>query len=248
MTIKKALLACACLAAVMAAKSLSGSAMHQRTPRAVVEDNGPRFVRFIPQPVKLTHLIERASIHPRISSSNLQEFEQHRGFKIVVSKTTNNLYLFKGEKLHKVYRHARSVYKGDKLIYGDKRTPEGIFKLDVPTREKKHGWQVWITMHAGERAQKDYIAAYGEAGRRAVEHFERKHGKISSDYDVKRFNARAALPGKPMWNGVGIHGGGNSYPWTHGCVALANQEAVELSNLLRASPQRGRGTPVLILP
>ncbi len=237
------LIACACLTA--AAASIHPS--HATSP--VIETGEPRILFTQPSALSLARLLEAARRHSHVASpSQLRGFETSRGFKIVVHKSRNLLYLFHGTNVNRVFKIARSVFDANKRRSGDRRTPEGLFSSGQPVNETQKGWHVWMVLNAGDRAKRDYITSHGEAGKKAIAAFEKKHGAISTDAHVRRFNSSHALVGKPMWFGLGIHGGGNESHWTHGCIALDSGEAIQLQRTLAASPSRGRNTPVLIIP
>ncbi|MFH1247085.1 MAG: L,D-transpeptidase, partial [Candidatus Micrarchaeota archaeon] len=171
----------------------------------------------------------------------LQEFERDKGFKFVIDKRTNIMHIFKGDVPVKAYRIVRSNYDEDKLQWGDMRTPEGIFPTDVPV---KHGkWDIWLTINAAQRAKADYVKVHGEAATKAIAAFEKRYGAISHDSHLKRFNQNKPRDLPPMWNGVGIHGGGNRSNWTHGCLALGREDALDLYHRMQ-----GARATTLILP
>ena len=136
---------------------------------------------------------------------------------IVVKKGKRRLQLYRDCRLVKTFPiDLGENPQGPKLYQGDMRTPEGLYRVI----EKK------------DRGQTKYYLA------------------LLLDYPNDQDRARhesAVRKGKiPFEAGVGgsieIHGEGRGEDWTHGCVALYNQDMTELFKNI--SP----GTPVWIDP
>ena len=104
----------------------------------------------------------------------------------------------------------------DKVVSGDNKTPEGKFHIEQIARIDTWGGY-WMRLATVPRAVVDYKK---ENGSETIDSWEKIHGKIDTDREVRSFNKNNS---PNIWFGVGIHGGGNSYDWTNGCIA-GNQE------------------------
>ncbi|MBN1411223.1 MAG: L,D-transpeptidase, partial [Spirochaetales bacterium] len=83
-------------------------------------------------------------------------------------------------------------------------------------------------------------------GSAILDDYEKKYGIITCDADIRIFNERN--PSTPLLRGFGIHGGGYipGFDWTIGCPAMANDDVIDLYNLIRQNPDSGIGTEVII--
>ena len=150
--------------------------------------------------------------------------------RIVVLKSKRVLHLFDGDRLVKTYPVALGRHPvGQKQCEGDGRTPEGRFHLVTKNRQSKYHRFLGL----------DYPdSAAVERGRR--------QGLIT-DGEARSITDALAAGRCPSWTtalggAIGIHGHGASTDWTAGCVALEDDQAEQLFDLLRV------GDEVEILP
>ena len=135
----------------------------------------------------------------------------------------------------------------DRQRAGDHHLKEGIFHLCQVAWDKGiPNWDyVWMRMHTVESAKQDYVEVYGEEGRRQLDLWERRHGPMRTDGDVRAFNGR--YPERQIWRGLGIHGGGTGRDWTFGCIALDRENVRWLYILLKNMQDQGVGTPIAVV-
>ncbi len=174
------------------------------------------------------------------------------GYSIVIDKSQHILSLYLNGELIKEYAANIGSRRGDKRGEGDKRTPEGSFRIANANRvAPSHNVGTrWILLDTVDRAKRDYIRHYGKKGAEWIEEFETIHGRIKTEEDILEYN-KYHLDVR-IWHGVGLHGGryyksgkgGNDR--TNGCIALANRDIEELFSYLENGPGYGRGVPVTI--
>jgi lipoprotein-anchoring transpeptidase ErfK/SrfK len=150
--------------------------------------------------------------------------------RIVIKKSERKLLLYSGDKLVRTYRVGLGLSPvGDKVREGDRRTPEGDFYIFTKNEKSSYYLSLGISYPN---------AAHAERGLR--------DGLINrSQYDtiITALNGRKAPPQNTELGGdIYIHGNGAGSDWTWGCVALENQDILELFNLVSV------GTPVRIKP
>ncbi len=229
--------ACACLATLLASQVTAKKQGVVIDGRPTIQYKPPEAARNLDKPSArdIDEVLKRAAAaHRRIPGSELQRFKSHSGYKIVFDKQTNKLYVLRGARGIAVFPATRSSAEGDKKRAGDQRTPEGIFTSERPVTERTKGFVVWMGLNTAPRARGDYIALHGQRAQRAVQAFESRHGRISSDAEVQRFNKTHALPDTAMWTGIGIHGRiTNEYSQTRGCISLDPRDALELQKIVR---------------
>lgn len=97
-----------------------------------------------------------------------------------------------------------------------------------------------------EQSLSDYVAQYGQEGKGRIAAWEAEHGALDTVWEVYDFNETNSE--YRMWNDILIHGGGTHRDWTLGCIALDNEDLVELFNILHQSEKRGLGVAVTIRP
>ncbi len=154
-------------------------------------------------------------------------FARHsRGeLSITVYKERQELWLYRGATLTKIYPVFLGSRPGDKRTRGDNRTPEGDYRVvEKKTSDKFHRF-LGIDYPNLEDADR----AFNE-------------GKLTADQWVEILHANTKGV-KPPWNTplggfVGIHGIGDDegvklqaigdWNWTNGCVALRNHHVEEL--------------------
>lgn len=150
--------------------------------------------------------------------------------RVVVLKSRRVLHLLDGERLVRSYPvDLGTAPRGQKLLAGDDRTPEGRFR--VVSKNAASSYHRFLGIDYPDR----------EAVARGV-----AAGLISRG-EAGRLQAALAAKRCPAWDtrlggGIGIHGCRRGEDWTGGCIALANEHVEELFGVLRI------GDPVLILP
>ncbi|MDX6306419.1 MAG: hypothetical protein QOI77_3388 [Blastocatellia bacterium] len=150
--------------------------------------------------------------------------------RIVIKKSQRQLLLFSGDKLLRTYRIGLgSSPVGDKVLQGDRRTPEGDFYIF--TKNDKSAYYLSLGVSYPN-------AAHAERGLR--------DGLITKgQYDAIMLALKAKKP-PPQNTALGgdiyIHGNGAQSDWTWGCAALENDDIRELFAAVTV------GTPVTIEP
>ena len=150
---------------------------------------------------------------------------------VVVSKSARRLMLYDEGRSIGCWRVALGFApEGHKMIQGDGRTPEGWYRLsDKPWSSFENA----IAIHYPNEADARAAAADGRIGKR------------TRDSIVGALDAGKVPPQSTKLGGaVLIHGGGSSFDWTLGCVALDDDELLALRDQL----PKGMRTDVLIVP
>ena len=150
--------------------------------------------------------------------------------RIVVKKSQRQLLLFSDGKLVRTYHVGLGLSPvGDKARQGDRRTPEGDFY--VFTKNDKSAFYLSLgisypnTTHA-DRGLRDGLITHAQ------------HEAI-----LRALRAKKSPPQNTLLGGdIYIHGNGAQSDWTWGCVALANEDMLELFKAVSV------GTPVTIEP
>ena len=141
-------------------------------------------------------------------------------YRIVVKKSEFKLFLYRGEELKRFFPVAVGRNPGDKLQFGDFRTPEGSFSISQIQDSRS-----WV--HDFKDGKGEIAGAYGPWFLRL-----RWRGDESS---IAR-----------KWTSIGIHGTHDSASIgnmvTEGCIRLRNSELEGIARLVKV------GTPVVILP
>lgn len=101
--------------------------------------------------------------------------------------------------------------KGSKVKEGDNKTPEGNYYICTKNNSTKYYLFMGISYPNKEDAKMGLDKGIID--------------KVSYDSIVKAINNKQ----QPPWNtalggAVGIHGGGNKYDWTYGCIAMDNSD------------------------
>ncbi len=115
------------------------------------------------------------------------------------------------------------VPEGDKMMQGDRRTPEGVFGIrSKRTHDKWHAF-VWV----------DYPNA--ESRKRFAQ--RKRDGLIPANADIGGEIGIHGVPeGKDHWIDAGVD-------WTWGCIALKNSDVDEIYPYIKAG-----GTKITIVP
>lgn len=167
-------------------------------------------------------------------------------YRIVVDKSDHRLSLYKGERLVRTYPVALSRYGlAPRHRYDDYLTPEGEFLIASMQYESHFGPRQML-LETTAQALADYRAQYGDEATLLLRRWEAQHGPLDTIWEVYDYNA--AHPGREIWHDILIHGGGSSPDWTLGCIALDDEDMLELFSLLQHSRRRGIGVPVVITP
>lgn len=146
-----------------------------------------------------------------------------------IDKSDHQLVLYSGETAVKRYRAGLGDPVGDKVRQGDRKTPEGTFR--VVTRNPQSRFHLFL----GLSYPSPEDAARGlEAG-------------LVTKTQAARIREAEAAKRQPPWNtplggAIGIHGEGGSSDWTLGCVAVDNDEIEELWAVVPM------GTKVVVVP
>ncbi len=173
-----------------------------------------------------------------------REDPRFRGATIVVVKHERRLVLMRGGKIgHDRFNAQADCWRvalgidpqgrpatGDKLVSGDRRTPEGWYRTsDKPWSQYHHAIQI------------DYPDEPHAA--RGVDNHLINKAQYEEIVDAQ---ARDTLPPQETKLGgeILIHGGGSSADWTWGCIALNDNDLEEL----RAQLPPGLRKWILILP
>lgn len=143
---------------------------------------------------------------------------------LLIDKTDYRMYVYEDVTLIKIYKVVfGSNDLGDKIMQGDKRTPEGTFRISSKRYDRR--WHRFMLLDFPNDVS---IAKF------------------------KQRQARGQVPsGADIGNGIGIHGveaasGIKDYyvdrriNWTLGCISMKNADVDELYNVLKV------GTPVVI--
>jgi murein L,D-transpeptidase YafK len=154
---------------------------------------------------------------------------------VVILKSKRRLYLLDGPTLVRTYPIALGPSPvGDKLLAGDGRTPEGVFRICTKKRWSEHHRFLGIDYPDAETARRGLAEGLLTPGEAEAISTARGEGRC------------------PPWltavgGGIGLHGHGQAGPrtgtdWTAGCIALADRDIEELFDVLRF------GDEVEILP
>jgi murein L,D-transpeptidase YafK len=146
-----------------------------------------------------------------------------------IDKSEHQLTLHSGDVAVKRYRAGFGDPTGDKVKQGDRKTPEGTFR--VVTRNSQSMFHLFLGL--------SYPMA--EDADRGLE-----AGLINAR-EAKAIREAEAAKRQPPWNtalggAIGIHGEGGSNDWTLGCVAVENDEIEELWGVVKM------GTRVVVVP
>jgi hypothetical protein len=167
-------------------------------------------------------------------------------YRIVVYKAEHELRVYQGGEQIAEYPIALSR-KGlaPRKIWEDSLTPEGEFLIASMQYESIFGPRQML-LDTTQQSLSDYVVQYGEKGKERIAAWEFEHGALDTIWETYDFNESNTE--YRMWNDILIHGGGTSWDWTLGCIALDNDDVIELFDLLYRSEKRGLGVPVEIRP
>lgn len=146
-----------------------------------------------------------------------------------VDKSDRQLVLYSGTTAVKRYRTGLGDPVGDKSREGDRKTPEGTFRVVTRNPASRFHLFLGLSYPSTEDANRGREAGLVSASQAA---------RIREADDAGR---------QPPWNtplggAIGIHGEGGSSDWTLGCIAVENDEIEELWSVVPM------GTRVVIVP
>lgn len=173
------------------------------------------------------------------------DIPKHEGYLVAIYKDEHRLKLYNNNEIVKEYEINVKREREDREVWSDNQTPEGIFKIETMD-EVTNGWSRWMRLDTSEKAKQDYIDNHGDGGRGRIYIFENTHGEINSDEQIRKFNKLNI--DRMMLRGIGIHGGGFLLydEWTEGCMAMDDEDVIELFDILKQSENGGIDTPVII--
>lgn len=156
---------------------------------------------------------------------------RERGTLIVVRKAQRRLLVFvDGDATHCFPVALGFAPVGHKQVQGDGKTPEGFYRTsDKPWSSFDHA----IAIHYPNA---DDARAAASDGRISA----KTRDRIVADLRDGRVPPQSTKLG----GAVLIHGGGTSFDWTLGCIALADSDLLTLRSVL----PRGMRTDLLVLP
>ena len=153
-----------------------------------------------------------------------------KNLHIVIEKKSRLLQIYDGENLIKTYKIALGFSpEKDKEIEGDGKTPEGKFYIFTKNENSKFYLSLGVNYPNIEDARRGL----------KNEIITREEYEII----VEAIDKKQMPPQKTKLGGeIYIHGGGNTFDWTHGCIALKDEEIKEIFDAIPV------GTKIEILP
>jgi murein L,D-transpeptidase YafK len=147
---------------------------------------------------------------------------------IVVTKSRRSLELYSAGRLMKKYRIGLGLSPiEDKIIAGDRRTPEGEFYICLKNPRSKFCLSLQLSYPNAKHA---------ERGLRDGLITPEQYNQTLSAINEKRVPPQHTRLGGELF----IHGNGSHSDWTWGCVALDDNDIQELYHAIPP------GTPVTI--
>ncbi|HIJ91099.1 MAG: L,D-transpeptidase [Desulfobulbaceae bacterium] len=140
--------------------------------------------------------------------------------KIVIKKAKKKLFLYSEEKLLRTYPVKLGFNPvGDKVRKGDKRTPEGSYYICMKNPRSKYHLSLGLSYPSIEDAE------------RGLE--QKLITKSDHDRIIERISKKSIPPwDTPLGGEIFIHGGGETWDWTYGCVAMCNKDIEELFKVI----------------
>lgn len=165
-------------------------------------------------------------------------------YHILVSKSDHQLTVFRNDEMIKTFRIAISKHGVDpRRVWADELTPEGSYLIASMQYKSIFGPRQML-LETTKQSLDDYTIQYGDAAGQRIAAWELRHGPLDTIWEVYDFNQ--ANPDFPIWNDILIHGGGSDTDWTWGCIALDDQDVIELFEILKQSTEGGLGVNVEI--
>ena len=145
--------------------------------------------------------------------------------KIVIKKAKKKLFLYSEEKLLRTYPIKLGFNPvGDKVRQGDKRTPEGSYYICMKNPRSKYHLSLGLSypsIEDAERGLQQKLITKGD------------HDRI-----IDRISKKSIPPwDTPLGGEIFIHGGGETWDWTYGCVAMCNKDIEELFKVVALGTQ-----------
>lgn len=134
-----------------------------------------------------------------------------------------------------VFPIALSRERGPKRVKGDRRMPEGEYRIAGPARTSR--FHLFLPFDYPAPADAERALAEGLIDRAARDAIVQAHKK-----------GRMPPQDTPLGGALGVHGEGPRWRgdldlnWTEGCIAVADHAIEQLARLVR------RGTPIRIVP
>lgn len=175
-----------------------------------------------------------------------QPVERVDDYRVLAMKSEHRLEVYyHGEKVaeYPIALSARGL--APRKAWEDSLTPEGEFLIASMQYESVFGPRQML-LDTTQQSLAAYIGQYGHEGQERITAWEAKHGALDTIWEVYDFNE--ANLGYQIWNDILIHGGGTQSDWTLGCIALDNEDLIELFDTLHQSQERGLGVVVEIRP
>jgi murein L,D-transpeptidase YafK len=136
--------------------------------------------------------------------------------RLVIHKNERRLDLLDGDELVKTYKMVLGFSpSGDKRSEGDGRTPEGDYFVFTKNPESKFFLSLGLSYpgkEAAERGLKEGIIT------------QKEHDEILAAIMEKRMPLQKTGLGGEIY----VHGGGAASDWTQGCIALDDEQMMEL--------------------
>lgn len=145
--------------------------------------------------------------------------------KIVIKKAKKKLLLYSEEKLLRTYPVKIGFNPvGDKISKGDKRTPEGQYYICMKNPRSKYHLSLGLSYPGIQDAE------------RALD--QKLISKNDHDRIIERISKKSIPPwDTPLGGEIFIHGGGENWDWTYGCVMLRNKDIEELFKVVALGTQ-----------
>lgn len=190
------------------------------------------------------HFVDRAIWRWMVTFK--QPVQRVDDYHVLVMKSDHRLEVYHyGEKIAE-YPIALSAHGlAPRTTWEDSLTPEGEFLIASMQYESVFGPRQML-LDTTEQSLTDYVRQYGQEGKERITAWEAKHGALDTIWEVYDFNE--ANLGHQIWNDILIHGGGTHSDWTLGCIALDDEDLIELFDTLYQSQGRGLGIVVEICP
>jgi hypothetical protein len=185
----------------------------------------------MPEPARDTGCVPSLDALPDGGALPGDDRRREHGTLVVVRKAQRRLLVFvDGGATHCFPIALGFAPIGHKQVQGDGKTPEGFYRTsDKPWSSFEHA----IAIHYPNRDDARAAAADGRISTKTRD-------RILADVREGRIPPQSTKLG----GAVLIHGGGTSFDWTLGCIALLDADLLTL----RSALPRGMRTDLLVLP
>lgn len=145
--------------------------------------------------------------------------------KIVIKKAKKKLLLYSEERLLRAYPVKLGLNsEGEKVRQGDKRTPEGSYYICMKNPRSKYYLSLGLSYPSIEDAERGLA--------------QKLISKNDHDRIVDRISKKSIPPwDTPLGGEIFIHGDGEKWDWTYGCVMLCNKDIEELFKVIALGTQ-----------